>query len=137
VSVSSARNSPITEEEVGTPPAAQRVLVIVPAYNEAPSLPALISRLRASCPSFDVLVVNDGSTDQTKPIVFKLPVRLISLSCNLGVGGAMQTGLMVPLQDNYDVAIQVDGDGQHPPEQIARKWWRHGARLAVSKRGRL
>jgi glycosyltransferase involved in cell wall biosynthesis len=67
-----------------------------------------------------VLVVNDGSTDQTKPIVSKLPVRLISLSCNLGVGGAMQTGLMVALQDNYDVAIQVDGDGQHPPEQISK-----------------
>ena len=108
------------DERVSQPAASQRVLVIIPAYNEALSLPALISELRASYPSFDVLVVDDGSTDQTQSVVSRLPVRLISLPCNLGVGGAMQTGLLFALQENYDVAIQVDGDGQHPPGEIPR-----------------
>lgn len=101
-------------------PASQRVLVIIPAYNEALSLPALINQLRALYPSFDVLVVDDGSSDPTASVVSRLPVRLVSLPCNLGVGGAMQTGFLVALEDNYDVAIQVDGDGQHPPEEISK-----------------
>ena len=100
--------------------ASQRVLVIIPAYNESESLPLLIGELRTRYPGFDLLVVDDGSTDQTKSVVSKLPVRMISLACNLGVGGAMQTGLMVAHRDGYDVAIQVDGDGQHPPEEIAK-----------------
>ena len=98
----------------------QRVLVIMPAYNEAASLPALVGGLRALYPEFDVLVVDDGSTDQTASIVSRLPVRLISLPCNLGVGGAVQTGLLVAQRESYDVAVQVDGDGQHPPEEIAK-----------------
>jgi len=96
------------------------VLAIVPAYNEALSLPALLGELRASYPGLDVLVVDDGSTDQTRAVVSGLAVRLISLPCNLGVGGAVQTGLLVALEDGYDVAIQVDGDGQHPPEEIPK-----------------
>jgi glycosyltransferase involved in cell wall biosynthesis len=96
----------------------QRVLVIIPAYNEALSLPRLVDTLRSRYPSVDLLIVDDGSTDQTQSIMSKLPVRLLSLPCNLGVGGAVQTGLIVALEDNYDIAIQVDGDGQHPPEEI-------------------
>jgi glycosyltransferase involved in cell wall biosynthesis len=96
----------------------QRVLVIIPAYNEALSLPRVVDSLRSRYPNFDVLIVDDGSTDQTQSIMSKLPVKLLSLPCNLGVGGAVQTGLMVALEENYDVAIQVDGDGQHPPEEI-------------------
>ena len=71
-----------------------RVLVIVPAYNEAESLPALLTGL-SSLPALDVLVVDDGSTDQTREAVSKLAngrVRLLSLPCNLGVGSAVQTG---------------------------------------------
>ncbi len=102
------------------PAASQRVLVIIPAYNEALSLPPLIGELLGLYPGFDVLVVDDGSTDQTQAVVSKLPVRLISLPCNLGVGGAVQTGLLVALQDHYDIAIQVDGDGQHPPAEISK-----------------
>lgn len=102
------------------PEASQRVLVIIPAYNEALSLPALIQQLRATYPGFDVLVVDDGSTDETRAAVSGLPARLISLCSNLGVGGAVQTGLKVACEDGYDIALQVDGDGQHPPEEIAK-----------------
>lgn len=100
--------------------ASQRVLVIIPAYNEALSLPSLIHELRATCPGFDVLVVDDGSTDETRAVLSDLPVRMISLCSNLGVGGAVQTGLKIACEDGYDIALQVDGDGQHPPEEIAK-----------------
>jgi len=99
--------------------AAPRVLVIIPAYNEALSLPALIGELRRLYPRFDIVVVDDGSNDQTRAVAATLAARVISLPCNLGVGGAVQTGLLVALEDDYDVAVQVDGDGQHPPAEIS------------------
>ena len=98
----------------------QRGLVIIPAYNEARSLPALLSRLRALYPELDVLVVNDGSLDETVKVVPQFPVRLISLASNLGVGGAVHTGLLVACQEHYDFALQLDGDGQHRPEEISK-----------------
>ena len=97
------------------------VLVIVPAYNEAVNLPALISELSSQQHPWDVLVVDDGSTDQTRAAVSNVAtgrVRLISLPCNLGVGGAIQTGLKFAVRRGYDIAVQVDGDGQHPPSEI-------------------
>src|SRR4051794_19858450 len=99
---------------------ALRVLIIIPAYNEAQSLPALVAEVRALYPAFDVLVVNDGSTDDTDEALAHLDARSISLPCNLGVGGAVQTGLLLGMEDGYDIAIQVDGDGQHPPAEIAK-----------------
>lgn len=98
---------------------APRVLVIVPAYNEALSLPALIAELRRLYPRFDIVVVDDGSSDQTQTVAATLAARVISLPCNLGVGGAVQTGLLIALEDAYDIAVQVDGDGQHPPAAIS------------------
>src|SRR3979411_2950811 len=97
-----------------------RVLVIIPAYNEAQSLPDLIHELRMKYPAFDVLVMDDGSTDDTAVALSKLQARVISLPCNLGVGGAVQTALLVALEEDYDIAIQVDGDGQHPPGEISK-----------------
>jgi len=95
-----------------------RVLLIVPAYNEARSLPRLIEQIRSLHPSYEVAVINDGSSDDTAQVVGQLPVRLISLPCNLGIGGAMQTGFCVAREEGFDVAVRVDGDGQHPVEQI-------------------
>lgn len=95
-----------------------RVLIIVPAYNEAESLPALLNRLATICPTYDVVVINDGSTDRTIETVRDTSARLVSLSCNLGIGGAMQTGFRIAAEEGYDIAVQVDGDGQHPPDQI-------------------
>lgn len=116
-SATSLRNS---DSAAGVAP---RALVIIPAYNEAASLPALIGMFRALPTPCDVLVIDDGSTDQTRAAVSELRsagVRLISLPCNLGVGGAVQTGLLYALRHGYDVAVQVDGDGQHPPAEIPK-----------------
>jgi len=97
----------------------KRVLIIVPAFNEAQSLPQLLTALRATCPSCDMVVVDDGSTDQTRRVV-EGRARVVSLPCNLGIGGAVQTGLQIALREGYDLAVQVDGDGQHPPQEVAK-----------------
>ena len=95
-----------------------RVLLIVPAFNEAQSLPALIHRISSLYPHYDIAIINDGSTDNTVQAVREMPARLITLPCNLGIGGAMQTGFCIARDEGYDIAVQVDGDGQHPAEQV-------------------
>jgi glycosyltransferase involved in cell wall biosynthesis len=97
---------------------ALRVLVLVPAYNEAESLPPLLTELTSRYPDYEVVVINDGSTDGTEKVVRGTSARLVSLPCNLGIGGAMQTGFRIARDEGYEVAVQVDGDGQHPPEQV-------------------
>ncbi len=98
-------------------PSQQRVLIIVPAFNEARCLPALIRSLRAECPNCDVVVIDDGSSDGTREAMAGI-ARVVSLPCNLGIGGAVQTGLQIACRENYDFAMQVDGDGQHPPQEV-------------------
>jgi hypothetical protein len=113
------------EEQTSKPPrsepgsitGAQRVLIIVPAFNEAGSLPALMNELKKECPGCDVVVIDDGSSDGTREVVAGM-VRVVSLPCNLGIGGAVQTGLQIAQREGYDLAIQVDGDGQHPPREL-------------------
>lgn len=96
-----------------------RILVVVPAWNEEKNLPPLLAKLRA-CPfPLDVCVVDDGSIDRTAQVASGLErVTVIRLPVNLGIGGAVQTGYLVARERGYDVAIQVDGDGQHDPEAI-------------------
>jgi glycosyltransferase involved in cell wall biosynthesis len=96
-----------------------RILIIVPAYNELKSLPHLLHSLREECPGCDVVVVDDGSTDGTRRAVAG-PARVVSLPCNLGIDAAVQTGLQIALREGYDLAVQVDGDGQHPPSEISK-----------------
>src|ERR1700733_125523 len=96
-----------------------RVLIIVPAFNEARSLPALIHSLHSLCADCDVVVIDDGSTDGTREILAGA-ARVVSLPCNLGIGGAVQTGLQIAAREGYDVAMQVDGDGQHPAEEVSK-----------------
>ena len=96
-----------------------RVLIIVPAYNEAGALPALIRSLCTVWPNCDVVVIDDGSIDGTRQSVSGM-ARVVSLPCNLGIGGAVQTGLQIALQEDYDYAVQLDGDGQHPPEELEK-----------------
>jgi len=97
----------------------ERVLIIVPAYNEAGSLPFLLHALQSACPGCDVVVIDDGSTDKTR-VVAKGLARVVSLPCNLGIGGAVQTGLQIAFEEGYQFAVQVDGDGQHPPGEVAK-----------------
>jgi glycosyltransferase involved in cell wall biosynthesis len=90
-----------------------RVLAIVPAFNEERSLPAVIAGLRRSAPGVDVCVVDDGSTDGTAEVARSLGATLLPLPVNLGIGGAVQAGYRWARDHGYDVAVQVDGDGQH------------------------
>ena len=102
-----------------TKAARARCLVIVPVFNERGSVGKVVRRLRRSLPDYDVLIVDDGSTDDT---LRQIPagVTVVSLPFNLGIGGAMQTGYRYAALHGYDVAVQVDGDGQHRPSEVRR-----------------
>ncbi len=92
-----------------------RVVAIVPAYNEARSLPRLAEALRAHAPGCHVCVVDDGSRDDTADVAASLGFTVLRLPMNLGIGGAVQAGYLWAHERGYDVAVQVDGDGQHDP----------------------
>jgi glycosyltransferase involved in cell wall biosynthesis len=93
-------------------------LAIVPAYNEAGSIAAVIDEIRAVDPALDVVVIDDGSHDGTAAIARRAGADVLCLPFNLGIGGAVQTGYKYALEHGYQIAIQVDGDGQHDPTQI-------------------
>jgi len=97
----------------------REVLVIVPAHNEAGSIAAVLSELREQAPDCDVVVVNDGSTDGTAAVARAAGARVIELSFNLGIGGAVQAGFKYAVERGYRIAVQFDGDGQHAADQIA------------------
>ena len=99
---------------------AEKILIIIPAYNEAANLPHVVKSVREHLPSSDILVVNDCSTDDTPAVTEKLDVPTINLAVNLGIGGAVQTGIQYAQRNRYDFAVQVDADGQHDPSQIPR-----------------
>jgi glycosyltransferase involved in cell wall biosynthesis len=95
-----------------------RNLAIVPAFNEADAVGATIGAIRGHAPDFDVLVVDDGSTDATAERALAAGAEVLRLPFNLGIGGAMQSGYIYARERGYDVAVQVDGDGQHDPRHI-------------------
>jgi glycosyltransferase involved in cell wall biosynthesis len=98
--------------------AAKRRIAIVPALNEAETIGRVIGEIRGVDPDFDILVVDDGSDDGTAEIAEAAGARLIRLPFNLGIGGAVQTGYRYALANGYDIAVQIDGDGQHDPGQL-------------------
>jgi glycosyltransferase involved in cell wall biosynthesis len=98
---------------------AVRGLVIVPAFNEEASLRLVLSELCEHVPAFDVVVVNDGSTDATAAIAREAGCPVLDLCFNLGIGGAVQTGFRYAIEHGYDVAVR-DSDGQFPVDQIQR-----------------
>jgi glycosyltransferase involved in cell wall biosynthesis len=95
-------------------------LAVVPAYNEQASLARVIDSLHEHVPDFDVLVVDDGSTDRTGEVARSLGARVVRHPFNLGIGGAVQCGFIYALENGYDYMVQVDGDGQHCADQIAK-----------------
>ncbi|MCH7908965.1 MAG: glycosyltransferase family 2 protein [Candidatus Hydrogenedentes bacterium] len=98
-----------------------RVLIIIPAYNERDTIASVIADLREYAPDYDVLVVDDGSLDDTANIVRRQrDVALIQLPYNLGIGSTMQTGYLDAVREGYDIAVQCDADGQHPAHQVGR-----------------
>lgn len=90
-------------------------LFIIPAYNEAPMLPQLIAEIEEKAPDFDYVIINDGSTDETIDVCRQHNLHAVHLIANLGIGGAVQAGYKYALENGYDIAIQLDGDGQHDP----------------------
>ena len=95
-----------------------KILIIIPAYNEAASIRDVIAALKVSVPEADVLVVNDGSRDGTSEIARREGAMVLDLPFNMGIGAAVQTGFLFAEGRGYDVAVQVDGDGQHDPADV-------------------
>jgi glycosyltransferase involved in cell wall biosynthesis len=95
-----------------------KLLIIVPAYNEAESIVKVIEELQEKVPQFDYIIVNDGSKDNTAGICREHGFRMLDLPVNLGLTGAFQTGMRYGFEKGYDAAIQIDADGQHDPAYI-------------------
>lgn len=99
-----------------------KTLIIIPAYNEELNIENTINKLKkynkSSNSPVDYIIINDGSTDKTKEICKENNFNVINLIHNLGIGGAVQTGYKYALENNYDIAIQFDGDGQHDEKYI-------------------
>jgi len=93
-------------------------LAVVPAYNESSTIGEVVRSLHELAPRYDVLVIDDGSTDDTGAAARAVGARTLRHPFNLGIGGAVQSGYKYALRNDYDVAVQVDGDGQHKPVHI-------------------
>jgi glycosyltransferase involved in cell wall biosynthesis len=93
-------------------------VVLIPAFNEAAALPAVLERLRREAPELDVVVIDDGSADDTGAVALEGGAVVLSLPFNLGIGGALRTGFRYAVEHGYERAVQVDADGQHDPGQI-------------------
>lgn len=99
-------------------PFACKILIIVPAFNESASIGKLLQDIRSFVPEADLVVINDGSQDSTEEEALRAGALVASLPHNLGIGGAVQTGYQIAFEGNYDVAVQLDGDGQHDPAYL-------------------
>ncbi len=97
---------------------ARRLLIVVPAWNEETTVGTTIAEIREKVPGARVIVVNDGSTDRTAAVAATAGAMVLDLPINLGVGGAMRAGYRFALRHGYDVAVQVDADGQHDPAHV-------------------
>lgn len=98
----------------------KRVLIIVPAWNESGSIGEIVSEIRGELPGTDVLVVDDGSADDTESVARAAGAIVLRLPFNLGVGGAMRLGYRYAMQAGYEIAVQIDADGQHDPRYVPK-----------------
>jgi glycosyltransferase involved in cell wall biosynthesis len=101
-----------------------RVLVVVPALNEERSVGPLVADVRAESVKLGIeivpVVIDDGSTDRTAEMAAAAGARVVQLPKNLGIGGAVQTGLRLAWREGFSCAVQVDGDGQHPAQELGK-----------------
>lgn len=97
-----------------------KCLAIIPAYNEEKNIYKVVRNIKDSNLEVDVVVVNDGSKDNTELEAKRAGAKVLNLSSNLGIGGAVQTGYLYALYNDYDAAVQIDGDGQHSPKDLKR-----------------
>ncbi|MDT3705125.1 MAG: glycosyltransferase family 2 protein [Thermincola sp.] len=105
------RNNEITKDK--------KILIIIPAYNEELSISKVISGI-LQYPGIDVVVINDGSKDNTSAVARRSGADVIDLPFNLGIGGAVQTGYLYAFKNGYDIAVQCDADGQHDSGYLMR-----------------
>jgi glycosyltransferase involved in cell wall biosynthesis len=118
----------------------KQLLIIIPCYNEQASLPLLLPELSTlHLPGYTIttLVVNDCSTDDTVAMAHQHNAKVLDLPINLGIGGAVQSGLLYAAQYNFDLAVQMDGDGQHPPKELIKLitcYEATGANLVIGSR---
>jgi glycosyltransferase involved in cell wall biosynthesis len=97
-----------------------RKAAVVPAYNEASSIERVVHEIRAADPGTEVVVVDDGSTDGTAELGRRAGATVLTLPYNLGIGAAVQTGLQYAHEHDFDLAVQIDGDGQHDSTELER-----------------
>lgn len=90
-----------------------KCLIIIPAFNEAGNIEKVVDNLVENYPQYDYVIINDGSTDATKKVCAKNNYQVLNLPVNMGIGGAVQTGYRYARENDYDIAVQIDGDGQH------------------------
>lgn len=90
-------------------------LIIIPAYNEQESILGTVNWIREMASDYDYLVINDCSVDDTLQICRQNHIKVLNLPINLGIGGAVQTGYRYAYENGYQIAVQMDGDGQHDP----------------------
>ncbi len=95
-----------------------KTLIIIPAYNEEKNIGPLLDELDRSYGEYDYIVINDCSKDGTKAILKHRQAQFLDLPINLGIGGGVQAGYLYALENDYDIAVQMDGDGQHLPEYL-------------------
>ena len=111
-------------------------LIIVPAYNEEKNIKNVINNINENAKDYDYIIINDCSTDNTEKVCKENNFKYISLPKNLGIGGAVQTGYKYAKENNYDIAIQFDGDGQHDTEylDLLVKQIENGANMSIGSR---
>jgi glycosyltransferase involved in cell wall biosynthesis len=108
----------VAPRAAGSPLAAAKRIAILPAYNEERNIGRVLDELRAIDPGLDVVVVSDGSTDRTAEVASARGAYVIRLPFNLGIGGAVQTGFRYAWEEGYELAVRLDGDGQHDPGEL-------------------
>ena len=100
--------------------AGRRIVAIVPAFNEAGAIGGVVDAIRAADPAYDVVVIDDGSRDETGAIARSHGAAVVTLPYNIGIGGTVQTGFRYALEHGYETAVRLDGDGQHDPSELPK-----------------
>ena len=96
----------------------EKILVLIPCYNEEENIVDTVEHFKATCPGVDFLVINDCSTDNSAALLQQHGYPFLNLPVNLGIGGGVQCGYLYAAHRGYDVAVQMDGDGQHDPAYL-------------------
>ena len=114
-----------------------KILIMIPAFNEAQNIEALVDNLTANYPQYDYVIINDGSTDDTRKVCRRRGYNLLDLPVNTGLAGAIRSGMRYANYYGYDYVVQVDGDGQHDPlyiGEMVREMDRSGCDIVIGSR---